>query len=258
MTDRPVAPVSQRQQWFIDHYETAPREIVSFLAEDGLSLAGKSVADIGCGDGVMSLGLLRESQAARVVGYDINPVDRGHLQNVLRANQASDDLPPGLAFAQSGPWEIPAETHEFDYVATWSAFEHVSQPVRLMKEMRRIIKPHGCLFLQLFPFYHSAHGGHQWGYHGDFEHLMRHEDELVAEMRAQPGDDPEFTEYMTGEIRHLNRLTVDELQRCLLSAGFHVTKFQLIAPTTRLPIELQRYPLTQLGVGGIKLLAVIA
>ena len=43
--------------WFDDHYYAAPKQIVDFLAGDHLDLAGKRVADLGTGDGIIALGL---------------------------------------------------------------------------------------------------------------------------------------------------------------------------------------------------------
>lgn len=86
--------------WFWDHYDGAAAQIVDFFAGDGISLAGKQVADIGCRD--------------------------------------------------------------YDVVVTWSALEHVAEPVSMLREIRRILRPGGVLFLQLWPFYYSDRGSHLW------------------------------------------------------------------------------------------------
>src|SRR4051812_31883388 len=61
-------------QWFWDHYEWAANEVVAFFAEDGISLEGGDVADVGCGDGIPDLGIVPRAGPRRFVGFDVNPV----------------------------------------------------------------------------------------------------------------------------------------------------------------------------------------
>jgi hypothetical protein len=82
------------------------------------------------------------------------------------------------------------------------------------------------------------------------------EDEIAAKMRASDVHPPEFTEYMLEAYREtLNRIDIDELQRCLLATGFTIDKVELYSEPTHLTPELQRYPLSKLMISGVKLLA---
>ena len=255
MTGEPVRNDSPESVWFWDHYESAANETLEFLRGDGIELEGLRVADVGCGDGMIDLGLAHRGRPAELVGFDLNPVDEGHLLRIAGEAGVATELPPGLRFVTSGPRALPAEDASFDVVVTWSAFEHVGEPISLLGEMRRIMKPGGFLFLQLWPFYHSARGSHLWDWFDDYVNLTKTEDEIVEHMRANPFQSEGWTEYMINEYRHLNRIDVDELQRSLLAAGLAVRKFELLTHTVRIPTELQRYPLSQLGIGGVKLLA---
>lgn len=241
--------------WFWDHYSSAAGETIAFLGGDDVDLTGKVVADVGCGDGMIDLGLVQQARPARLTGFDVNPVDTGHLLRVAREAGVVEELPAELEFVVSADRRLPAQDASYDVVVTWSAFEHIAEPISVLGEMRRILKPGGMLFLQLWPFFHSAQGSHLRDWFDDYPNLLRHEDEIVAHMRANPFQGEDWTEYMIREYRHLNRIDVDELQRCLLTAGFAVRKFHLLTHEVRIPTELQRYPLSQLGVGGVKLLA---
>ncbi len=73
--------------WFEDHYFHAAKEIVDFLAGDGLSLSGKRVADLGTGDGIIALGLFNSASPASLVAYDIEPVDTARCCNQRRRTE---------------------------------------------------------------------------------------------------------------------------------------------------------------------------
>lgn len=79
----------------------------------------------------------------------------------------------------------------------------------------------------------------------------------IARMQ-EAGGDAEWTRYMAEEYRTLNRVTIEELNRCILAAGLRVTKLELLTHTVHIPPALARYPLTDLGIAGVKLLAVHA
>jgi len=170
--------------------------------------------------------------------------------------QVKQPLPAELEFRQSAPSSTPAEDASFDLVYSWSAFEHIGDPVGVLREIRRIIRPGGVFFLQLWPFYHSAKGSHLWDwFEQDFHHLLAGEREIVEQMRASDRHDGGWTEYMAREFEQLNRVTLGELQRAVLTAGFDVRRLELLSSTVLLTPELARYSWSDLGIGGIKLLA---
>ena len=74
-------------------------------------------------------------------------------------------------------------------------------------------------------------------------------------MRASDRHPRAFTSYMSDEFERLNRITLTELQRVVLAAGFDVRKVELLTSSFHLTPELARYSWADLGIGGIKLLA---
>jgi SAM-dependent methyltransferase len=208
---------------------------------------------------MIDLGIVHRAGPARLVGFDINPVDVDKLLTRAREEGVDASLPAALAFQVSEPRGIPAADASFDIVVTWSAFEHVAEPVSVLREARRILRPDGVLFLQLWPFFYSERGSHLWDWFPDgFHHLAQHEDEIRSGMAVDSPDAGSWPRYMFGEFRHLNRITVDELQRALLAAGLSIRKFELLTGPVNVTDELARYPLSQLGIAGVKLLAVPA
>jgi len=166
----------------------------------------------------------------------------------------ADELPAGLRFERSEPTAIPAPDNYFDVVVTWSVFEHVDDPVALLAEVRRVLHPDGNLFLQLWPFYDSEHGGHLWPhYDGPFPHLLRSDEQILGEIEGRQATDPRRS--AEDEYRSLNKITLDELHRALLANQLIVVKLKLIAQAVHIPPPLTNRSLAGLGIGGVELLA---
>jgi ubiquinone/menaquinone biosynthesis C-methylase UbiE len=242
-------------KWFWEHYTEAVDEIVGFCGPRGIDLAGKEVADVGSGDGIMATGLCNRTSPARFAGYDIVPTDRELLLARCRGYGVGE-LPPQLEFHHSTVDTIPAPDHAFDFVYSWSAFEHISKPAEMLAEIRRILRPDGWFFLQLWPFYYSPNGSHLWDWFPEpHHHLGRDPDEIVTEMRAMGQHEAGWTEYMVREFQQLNRITLGELQRDITQSGLVVTSFEFITGPCDMTPEMAVYGWADLAIGGIKLLA---
>ncbi len=246
------------RKWFFDHYEGAAAQIVDFLAGDGISLEGKRVADIGAGDGIIDLGLVHRAKPAELVGFDIVATNDLALVDRARFHGVADALPPTLNFRTSTLTGLPAADGEFDFAITWSAFEHVREPIGLLREVRRILSPTGIFFLQLWPFYHSERGSHLWDWFPEGFHHLVDDSQAVERTVRERSTNEEWSEYMLREFRELNRITLDQLQLALQVAGLEVRKLELMSNPVHIPREALRYPLSTLGIAGVKLLAVPA
>ena len=253
--EAPPAPAP----WPEESYATAAGEVVDFFAEEGIDLSGRRLADLGCGDGVMTLGVAQRADPELLVGFDIEPVDAAFLLARARDRGVATELPPALQFQLCGPESLPAGDASFDYVFSWSAFEHVVRPVRVLQEVRRVLRPDGVLMIQLWPFYHSKHGSHLWDWFPDgFCQLLFDPYTVEREVREHPERGPAWVDQLLAAFRELNRITVDDLHRALMAARFRVTKLQLQSECFHIPPELAHLPLSTLAVSGVKLLAVPA
>lgn len=251
-------PEFDPRRWFDEHYRDAAEAVVDFLAGDNISLTGKTVADIGCGDGIIDLGVFHRSDPALLVGYDLRPVDGEALGRTAR-EAGIDSLPPAdrLSFALSEPEHLPSPPSTFDVAFSWSTFEHVSQPITMFREVRRILKPDGVFFLQIWPLYYSEHGGHLWqSIREPFPHLAMPHHVVERRLKGRRGTDRRRSG--VDEFRSLNRMTLDDLQRALLAAGMRPTKVEVMSETLHVPDSIAHMALSQLLVSGVKLLAVPA
>ena len=246
------------EKWFRAHFEEAAGEVVRFFVEEGIELTGRRIADIGCGDGVIDLGVYLKANPEFLVGYDPIPVDVDELQS-LAAKRAGVSMPDegSLAFVESTTDEIPAPADSFDIVFSWSAFEHVSEPTAMFREIRRVMRPLGIFQLQIWPLFPSLHGGHLWlSIKRPFAHLDTPAHDIERELDGRLGTDPRRP--AIEEFRSLNRMTLDDIQRTMLAAGLRPTKVRPIAETFHLPESVSHLTLSHLAMSGVQMLAVAA
>lgn len=109
--------------------------------------------DYGCADGGYSQALL-DAGAGAVTGID---VDSDRIEAARRAH-------PGISFHACTDERLPFQEASFDGVFMNEVFEHVSDEQRTLQEIRRLLKPRGCLAMMSpnrgFPFEgHTVHIG---------------------------------------------------------------------------------------------------
>jgi SAM-dependent methyltransferase len=247
----------EEQTWFVDHFEGAVAQILEFLGSDGISLEGAHVADVGSGDGIIDLGLCLGARPARLVGFDIARTDRDALLAQARAEGIADELPAALEFVECRDRSLPADDASFDFVVSWSAFEHVVDPHATASEIARVLRPYGVFFLQLLPFYRSIHGSHLWTWFPEgFAQLRLDAAAIEDRVESEPWrSSSAWRRDRLTDFRSLNGVTVDQLQDAIVDAGLVISKVELMTQAFHVPPELGRHRITDLGITGIKLLA---
>jgi SAM-dependent methyltransferase len=248
---------AEQPAWWEDHYAGAVDQAVEFLSGDGISLAGSRVLDLGCGDGIISLGLLRRGGAAEVTGIDLVDVDLPFLQRVATAHgEPALREDERLRFRRSEPDMVPLPDESVDIVTAWSVFEHVSEPAKLLADVKRVLRPGGVLFIQIWPMFNSEHGSHLWPWFDvPFQHHVLDDAQMREHLRGRIGD-AQLAEAMYDLYKSCNGATVDDLQAALVDAGLYLAKVELQSNAFHVPPELQRVPISKLGISGVKLLAV--
>ena len=99
---------------------------------------GMSLLDCGCGPGPLTLGFAEIVAPGRVVGIDIEPT------MIDQANELkSDGGPDNLKFQVGDIYDLSFEDGEFDVVFSSAVIEHLSDPVRALREVLRVTKPGG-------------------------------------------------------------------------------------------------------------------
>jgi hypothetical protein len=78
--------------------DAAASEIITFLGEDGISLTGREIADVGCGDGVVDLGICHRTQPSHLVGFHLELTDSPQLLRWSRRFRVGGNLAETLEF----------------------------------------------------------------------------------------------------------------------------------------------------------------
>lgn len=180
-------------------------------------IRGKVVIDFGCGAGAEAIEIARHG-ADRVIGMDIRP-------SILeRAREAAKDA--GMATRCF----FCARTDEVaDLVVSLDAFEHFDDPAEILRVMRRLIKPDGCVRIAFGPTWFHPYGGHLFSVF-PWAHLVFTETALIR-WRSQFKSDgaTRFCEVAGG----LNQMTVRRFRRLLRESDFVIERFEAV-PIKRL------------------------
>lgn len=111
--------------------------------------AGKKVLDFGCGAGGKSL-YYASLGAEKVVGLDIVESYKEESESLAARLGLADKF----EFALRDATKSGFEDNSFDTIIMNDFMEHVSEPEKLLKEAKRIIRPGGKIFINFPPYYH--------------------------------------------------------------------------------------------------------
>lgn len=104
-----------------------------------LGFRGQKVADIGAGEGALTLQLARFCQ--QVVAVDVSP----RMLLTLQSEAEDAGLSDRVLTLEGELENLPIETSEMDTVFISQALHHAAQPEKAIREAARVLKPGGLL-----------------------------------------------------------------------------------------------------------------
>jgi SAM-dependent methyltransferase len=119
--------------------------IVGAARRLGLDISGKTLLDLGCGDGAITREYLKHG-SERVIGIDVDAREIGRA----RANACA----PGLDFQVCSGGTFPLESSSIDAIVSHDVFEHISDPSSTLAECYRVLKPGGWMLVGTWGWYH--------------------------------------------------------------------------------------------------------
>jgi SAM-dependent methyltransferase len=173
---------------------------------------GRTVLDFGCGIGDESIEIARRG-AARVIGLDIREAP------LVRARRVAHEA--GLA--ERCVFTTQA-SEPVDVVLSVDGFEHYEKPDEVLRLMRRLLRPGGCVLTAFGPPWFHPLGGHLFSVF-PWSHLIFTERALIRWRSDFKTDGARrFGEVEGG----LNQMTVRRFRRLVAETGFRAERFETV------------------------------
>ena len=130
------------------HWHTAKHALARMPVE-----AGDTILDLGTGSGYALRALRDTRDVGRSVGIDAS----GAM--VRNARSYTDD--GRLAFLRGDFHDLPLEAASVDHVWSMEAFYYAADPIDVLEELHRVLKPGGTFYCAVNYFEESQHT-HEW------------------------------------------------------------------------------------------------
>ena len=104
---------------------------------------GMRLLDCGCGPGSITLGLAQAVAPGEAIGIDL-----AQSQVKQARERAAAQGLDQLTFECGDVYQLPFQDHSFDAVFSHAMLEHLGDPLAVLREMRRVLKPGGVVGLR--------------------------------------------------------------------------------------------------------------
>ena len=101
------------------------------------------ILDVGCGFGATAIVLARSLPQSEVVGIDLSDPLLALADQMARDNGVGERP----TFEKADVQEIPYEDNAFDALINLQMLHIVEEPIAMLDEMERVLKPNGALFM---------------------------------------------------------------------------------------------------------------
>jgi SAM-dependent methyltransferase len=145
---------TDRELYFREQSLTTSKYVIPFISGVRPVTPSLSVLEIGCGEGGNLLPFL-ETGCSRVTGIDISE------HKIENARKFYASIPGGdrVEFIAADIYDC-ADAGAFDLIIMRDVLEHIHDQARFIGFVKRLLAPHGVLFIA-FPPWNNPFGGHQ-------------------------------------------------------------------------------------------------
>lgn len=98
----------------------------------------ETILDLGCGTGSMLAMMIKENKGIKAYGLDIS-------ENMLE--KAAEMLGESAQLSAGDAENLPWQDNFFDLILCNSSFHHYPEPLKVLADMRRVLKPDGNVII---------------------------------------------------------------------------------------------------------------
>ena len=130
------------------HWHTAKHALAKMPVE-----SGDRVLDLGTGSGYALRALRETAKTGLSVGLD------GSKSMVHNAREYTDE--PEIGYVQADSHQLPFPDGAFDHVWSMEAFYYAQEPVAVLREIKRVLRPGGTFFCAV-NYFEESQQTHKW------------------------------------------------------------------------------------------------
>ncbi|MGQ0637228.1 MAG: class I SAM-dependent methyltransferase [Planctomycetaceae bacterium] len=131
---------SEVNRWFADEFLAACQNPPAPISNPQY----QSLLDVGTGTARIPIDICRRSERVRIVGVDLS----AHMLQLGQRNVIQAGLARQIRLEQADAKALPFADGEFDAVVSNSIVHHIPQPIAVVAEMVRVLRPGGLLFVR--------------------------------------------------------------------------------------------------------------
>ena len=135
----------------------------SLLKHTGLD--GKTILDIGCGNGSLVKYIASHYQPNYVTGIEPKLSEWG----------VNEERGINYSIVQGNAHNLSFEDNSFDLIVTYSTFEHILDIEKALVEIKRVLRPYGMFYTEFMPIWTSVIGHHfidEFSGYWDYNNLL--------------------------------------------------------------------------------------
>jgi SAM-dependent methyltransferase len=162
------------------------------------------------GEGGVLAGLMA-ARVAHLTGTDIVNYQTAYEGGILarlkdKFERNGEYLPlERLEFLRADAQELPFRDDWFDFCFSQNAFEHIPDPEKALRELVRVTRPGGLIYLMFDPLWTADSGSHFLHFIGEpWAHLIKDDDEIERIMLKAGAAAADVTSYR----QHMNRRSI--------------------------------------------------
>ena len=117
------------------------RMFTNWLAQQGFEEG--TILDVGCGSGDIAIAIASTFPRARIAGMDLS-------EPMLKFSQSGAEkagVADRVSFRKGDAKSMPFEDKSFDVVISLNTFHLIDDPVGMLNEVERVLKPNGLLLV---------------------------------------------------------------------------------------------------------------